>query len=250
MVDFFELEAKCKKLKREKSLKKTIVLSVGVVFVGIIVGSIWQISDNKQVETLKPMMDLSTQDDVKIKEEQKIELKKPVVVQQPVVVQKKSVVVEKKVLPKKETNEPMLNVNIDFNEIDTKPKKKVVTPTNVEEIKDVENVKKVVEQKEKVVEKEIIPSKISKSIIQDEEITFEKAYKYAQKDYDNGDYQSSIKWCKIASKINNTDDKIWELYALNLEKLHQKNKAIRVLKTYLDYKEVKKLRELLKRLEK
>jgi len=116
---------------------------------------------------------------------------------------------------------------------------------------DLQNIKEIKPKTPQKPEKKPIQTKqiVKKSIIQNETLTFEKALTLAKKYYENEDYQSSIKWCKLASKIDNNDERVWKLYALNLEKTGQRQKAIKVLKTYLKYKNSIELKYLLQRLE-
>ena len=86
--------------------------------------------------------------------------------------------------------------------------------------------------------------------IKTEEIKFDKALDLAQLYFDTKDYENSIKWCKIASKLNNKDERVWKLYALNLDRIGDTEKAIHILKTYLKYKNSLDLQYLLQRLEK
>jgi tetratricopeptide (TPR) repeat protein len=121
-------------------------------------------------------------------------------------------------------------LDIDFDKIESK--------------ESVENSKKEV-KKEEVVEQN---KKRDSKILQTTPVSFEKAMKLIVLYYENGDYENSMKWCKIASKIDNYNENVWYYYALNLEKVGKKEKAIQVLTTYLKYQNSKKIRFLLQRL--
>lgn len=137
----------------------------------------------------------------------------------------------------------------------TKQPKKVIHKSKpiIKQPKPISQPKKIEKPKPKPIPQ---PKKVvktiqkPKSILQDETISFDKAIKLAQLYYNNADYENSIKWCKMASKIDNNDEQVWKLYALNLEKIGQKQKSIKVLKTYLKYKPSLELKYLLERLEK
>jgi len=226
MIDFFELEHRCKKLKRKKFIKFFTILILIFTLIGAIIYFLKQ-----------PKIQKSPQKEIKTKD---INHTKPKIIpkkEKPVVIIKK-IIIEKNVTPiQKPKPAPMLNVNIDFQNINDinitkkpsiqKPKQKPISiQTQTHNIK----------PKQKI------------SVIQEETITFKKAFVLAKQYYENGDYQNSIKWCKIASKIDNTDERIWKLYALNLVKIGKKDKAIKILKTYLEFRDSTELKYLLQRL--
>lgn len=191
MVDFFELEKRCKKIRQKKIFKIVVIIFFVIIAVSLIC-----------VNTLTPKkIDKNTSYPKAIAKIDK-NISRPI---------------------------PILKIDIDFNNI----------PTTSSSIPP----KKVIKKEQN---KTIIKEKLS--ILQSEALTFTKALKLAQLYYNNGDYQNSIKWCKLASKIDNNDERIWKLYALNLEKIGQKDKAIKVLKTYLKYKNSIELKYLLQRL--
>jgi len=209
MTDFFELEKRCKKLKQKQLLKYSIYL---ILIFLLIIGVLFYIQNKPKPTPIK----IEHKKPIQIKKIKEINKTKPKV----------------KIKAKTEINktiEPMLNVDIDLNKIDNisiAPNKKIK--------KEINKTKPKVE--------------VKKPILQEETISFEKAIKLAEIYYNNADYKNSIKWCKIASKIDNTNEKVWKLYALNLEKTGQTDKAIKILKTYLQYKDSIELRYILKRL--
>ena len=265
MNDFFELERKCKKLQQKRLFKYFIIIFVFLIFIGvyfyiqytqktplhtpIIKKEVPKIKENNITKTNKKI------DNVKKIENKKISKKKKEnntsniqKIISPKIKEKNITKTEKKIdnpqKPKKEKNitiqkiikeknitkpiiQPVLKLKIDFN--------------NIQPLKD----NKTIIQKPKP-QTQI---KNKTSILQNETITFNKALTLAKKYYENADYENSIKWCKLASKIDNNDERIWKLYALNLEKTNQKEKAIKVLKTYLKYKNSLDLKYLLQRLE-
>jgi tetratricopeptide (TPR) repeat protein len=79
-------------------------------------------------------------------------------------------------------------------------------------------------------------------------LTLQTVLAKIKKYYENGDYDDAINWCKIGSKINNKNDDIWSYYALSLYKRGEKEKAIKVLKTYLKYRKSQKIEKIIKRL--
>ena len=214
MNDFYELEKKCKKLQQKQLVKYILISLLFFIIVGLFAFiAFFEKKEDVSHKVIQPKPKVK----VIIKEKN---ITKVVV---------KKVYIEKNVTKPKEIKAPVLNLDIDLN--------------NIKNIKDTEN-----NQKNKKVDKKI-EKPVKKSIIQDETITFEKALTLAKNYYENGDYKNSIKWCKLASKIDNNDERVWKLYALNLEKTGQKQKAIKVLKTYLKYKDSLDLKYLLQRLE-
>ena len=147
---------------------------------------------------------------------------------------------------KKETKKtivpPMMEVEFDLNKIkdvNIEEKKKQKKPHHKKEVKPKHTTKKEIKKETK-----------KTGLIVEEKITFDKALYLATNAFNKHNYQESIKWCKIASKLNNDNPEIWRLYALNLVRLGQKDKAIIVLQTYLKYKKSIKIQHLLKRLQK
>ena len=252
MDDFFTLEKKCKQLRKKKLLK---VVGYIFIIILIVIGGFFAYqyfntkNHSKKIETnIKPKI-------TKIISKKEINNTK---ITQPKSTQKKDInntkVKVKIISTKKEVNKtktmqskqkkeikkvPILEVKIDFNKI-TEPKieKKAIIK------------KKVIPKEQKKVEKKEIKKSKPKKIIKNENISFEKAFKLATLYYNNGDYQNSMKWCKMASKIDSQNPAIWKLYALNLDKIGQTKKAIEVLQTYLKYKDSLELRYLLQRLKK
>jgi tetratricopeptide (TPR) repeat protein len=204
MVDFFELEKRCKKIRQKKIFKIVVIIFFVIIAVSLIcVNTLTpkKIDKNTSYPKAIAKIDKNTSYPKAIAKIDK-NISRPI---------------------------PILKIDIDFNNI----------PTTSSSIPP----KKVIKKEQN---KTIIKEKLS--ILQSEALTFTKALKLAQLYYNNGDYQNSIKWCKLASKIDNNDERIWKLYALNLEKIGQKDKAIKVLKTYLKYKNSIELKYLLQRL--
>jgi len=95
-----------------------------------------------------------------------------------------------------------------------------------------------------------LSAKVEKNTLKTKNLTFDEALNSANLYYKNGNYTETIKWCKIASSLNNENEEVWKLYSLSLERLGNRTKAIKVLKTYLKYKKSTELKLILERLEK
>ena len=217
MVDFFELEKRCKKIRQKKIFKIVVIIFFVIIAVSLIcVNTLTpkKIDKNTSYPKATAKIDKNTSYP---KATAKIDKN----TSHPKAIAKIDKNISRPI--------PILKIDIDFNNI----------PTTSSSIPP----KKVIKKEQN---KTIIKEKLS--ILQSEALTFTKALKLAQLYYNNGDYQNSIKWCKLASKIDNNDERIWKLYALNLEKIGQKDKAIKVLKTYLKYKNSIELKYLLQRL--
>jgi len=254
MIDFFELEQKCKKLQRKRVVKLIIAAIVGVGG-GAIIGL--YLTD-KKTEKREPKLvvkkeSFKKENKVIPKKSEKVVIKeKNETKKEPKQVAKKEtkkevenrIVVKKREEKNSEKNDtlkkeknnsstkleiPILKVDINFDKIESK--------------KSVETKKE--EKKEKIVEEN---KKRDSRILQTTPVSFERAMKLIVLYYENGDYENSMKWCKIASKIDNYNENVWYYYALNLEKVGKKEKAIQVLTTYLKYQNSKKIRFLLQRL--
>ena len=224
MNDFLDLEKKCKTLRKKRILK----YSGGAV--GVVVMSVMAMMFLKTPTTQKT-----------IEKPKKIEknVTKAVVKK----VEKKP----EKILPKPKPTvvPPMMEVEFDLNKIDSKNIEKKLNKKHHKT-----NHKNTNHKKHKVEHKKTIHKKETKNTLINETITFDKALYLAKDAFNKHKYNESIKWCKIASKLNNDSAEIWRLYALNLVRLHKKDKAILVLRTYLKYKQSIKIKHLLKRLEK
>ena len=265
MNEFIELEKRCKKLKRKTLLKNLflaliviIVLSGGYFLFNVLSNydeskashhSKHNISNpKKQIENNKSNKIVIHKEVIKKTQEKtqiipKKHLSKVIIKKEenstPKVIVKENITQCKVIIETKDIVEPTLKLDINFSNIDN----------NVDKPQSKEIKKKTQQQKQKKVVTTSTQTKTKKSIIQDETITFDKAYILAKSYYDSEDYVTSMKWCKIAAQLNNSDERVWELYALNLENTNQKEKAIQVLKTYLKYKDSLRLKYLLQRLE-
>ena len=250
MDEFFELEKKCKKLKRKKFIKYLFLTLITLIIIG---GGyyLFILFNTKPLQKSKPII-TSHKKVIEHNITKKIKTEKNVTK----ILKKEQNITTKVIMPKKINKKEELDVQC---QIIIKDKKDKITKIPILELDiNFSNIEIIEDKKKKIKEEKIVtnvlqlPKKIvekKKSLIQDETITFEKAYILAKSYYDSEDYITSMKWCKIASKINNKDERIWELYALNLENTNQKEKAIRVLKTYLKYKNSLRLKYLLQRLE-
>ena len=247
MDNFFTLEKKCKQLRKKKLLK---VIGYIFIIILIVIGGFFAYqyfntkNHSKKIETnIKPKItkiiskkDINKTKIIQPKPTQKKDINNTKIKTK--IISTKKEVNKTKTMQSKQKKEikkvPILEVKIDFNKIiEPKEKKLPLKP-----------VKNTIKQKKEI--KKLKPKKI----IKNEDISFEKAFKLATLYYNNGDYQNSMKWCKMASKIDSQNPAIWKLYALNLDKIGQTKKAIEVLQTYLKYKDSLELRYLLQRLKK
>jgi len=242
MDNFFILEKKCKKLQQKKFLK---IIGVSGVIIGVLVsGYYFFIPKN----TTKPHKI--------VKNTQKHSKPTPQKAKQPIpkshkptnltTSQVKPQKIEKKIeKPKENISKTKKTPKIQKPQKIEKPKVKKDIP-----ILDIDVDLDSIPSSTNTTKKPIIKQTIKKPILKTENITFTKAIKLAKLYYNNGDYQNSIKWAKIASSIDNDDERVWKYYALSLEKLGKKAKAIYILKTYLKYKNSIELKYILQRLEK
>ncbi len=217
MVDFFELEKKCKKIKNKKLLKIIVVLT----FLSLLIGAFFVLNTTSKQKNIK-----TTSTTIQNKKQTKIQTKKQTKTN------KELIKAPVKSHTKTKPLTPTIGVNIDFSSIPTKieTKKQKTSQTNQssKKTKNIPNQPKLI---------------ISNST------SFEYAFNLAQNYYKQKNYKQSILWCKRASAIDNTNEKLWKLYALNLLAMGQKQKAIKVLKTYLKYKNSIDIQYLLQRIE-
>jgi len=79
------------------------------------------------------------------------------------------------------------------------------------------------------------------------EPTYDKAMKIAYLYYDKQDYENTIKWLKIANRIDPENDESWYLFAKSLLQLGNRKKAKEVLIVYLNtYGTSEKIEKLLR----
>ena len=225
MDEFLELEKKCKKLKAKKLIIYIgLVLILTILIIGLYL--FFKPSKPKKIEKTIPKK-IEKKVNQKIKKTPK-EINKTIKIIKPKIKKVEPIKPQPKEhkeikIIKKPTKIPQWKVEFNLDEIN------LTTPKPI--------IKKPITQQ-------------SQKVFKTQTISFDKALKLAKFYYNNEEYQDSMKWCKIASNIDNTNEEIWKLYALNLEKLNQKQKAIEVLKTYLKYKDSIELKLILKRLEK
>jgi len=238
MDNFLELEKKCKTLRKKQFLKYGAV--GGGAFFVLIASLLLFKSPKTNENNKKHTNNHKTEKNIT----KKIEHNKQKVEQI-----KKIEKVEKKSTPKtikKEKSKqktivpPMLEVEFDLNKIGNNNLKQTKTKKSHTSQQKKQHTKSKTQQKKET----------HKNIISSETITFNKALYLAKNAFNKHNYQESIKWCKIASNLNNDSAEVWRLYALNLVRLNQKDKAIVVLETYLKYKKSIKIKHLLQRLKK
>jgi tetratricopeptide (TPR) repeat protein len=243
MVNFYDLEKRCKKLQRKRVQKVIFYLLLLTIVIGGIALFLFQKSGNKQI--IKNTQKVHIKSEKKIEKQQTKAVKQVTQLKKPKSVEKKDkvvTVVKTKKIEKKETTEKqnspkikMINYIIEMEnigEINFSTPQVAKNETKNREQNETKNRKKV------------------NHYIQTKNLTFEKALNSAELYYNNGNYKQTIKWCKIASSIDNENEEIWKLYALSLERMGDRKKAIKVLKTYLKYRKSTELKLILERLEK
>ena len=217
MIDFFELEKKCKKIKNKKFVKIIVVLTI----LSLLIGAFFVLNTTSKQKSTKTIS-TTTQNKKQTKSQTKKQTK----------TNKELIKAPAKSHTKTKPLAPTIGVNIDFSsiptKIETKKQKTSQTNQNSKTTKNIPNQPKLI---------------ISNST------SFEYAFNLAQNYYKQKNYKQSILWCKRASAIDNTNEKLWKLYALNLLAVGQKQKAIKVLKTYLKYKNSIDIQYLLQRIE-
>ena len=243
MVDFVELEKKCKQLQRKKMIKLIILIFV-IILASLLVYVLIKLS--KGVTVIDPVISQKVviKKDVTSKKEKNISvlpIKKVKKIEKNISTLPKPIkIIKEKNISKHLVPMPILDIKIDFDNIKVLKEPKKLQPKSKPKKQEQNHSKQPHTISIKV------PTKVS--VLESKDITFTKAIQLAELYYNNGDYKNSIKWCKIAAKIDNNVEKVWKLYALNLEKIGKKQKAIKILKTYLKYKDSLELKFLLQRL--
>jgi tetratricopeptide (TPR) repeat protein len=224
MDNFFELERRCRKYHIKKWMKPVSILFLLVVIALVIYFSL---SDKKT-------------------DSQKI-----IVVEKNVtniVVNKK---ISNKVIKKEENNLtnkekdnlkkiPTLKVEFNLNKITTTKKENSTTKKSPKQIKEPINIELKPKEKEVETKKLIITTKLS---------SFKKSFELMNLYFNNEDYVKAKEWAIKANKVKPYNEDVWNIYALSLYRLDEKQKAIEVLETYLKYKESQKLENTLKIIE-
>ena len=239
MDNFFELEKKCKKLKRKKFIK----ISIYIVLIIITIIALLQLYKKPKITTKhiqNQTIDIKTK--IKKSEKKPKETNKSLQINNSIEINKSNSIEINK--SKKITTKEKTSIK-HTKEINKSIKKSINIPTLSIQL-DLTSIKS---QKPKTQNKKLQKlKKENKPLFKSENISFLKAIQLAKTYYDNEDYKNAIKWCKIASNIDNEDERVWKYYALSLEKIGQKQKAIKILKTYLKYKNSIELKYILQRL--
>ena len=244
MINFYELEKRCKKLQQKRLKKRILIVLLLVVVVAIIswlfINQTTKHQEKKEVKkehkkVIKTeKIEKTEKTEKKIKEEKSEKVEKIKKIEKPKQIKKE----ENKTINKTIKQEiPIISYTLNLNNI------KEVNLSTKQLLKGKENNKK--ENNKTVIKEE----KNSNSI-KTKNLTFDEALNSANLYYQNGNYKETIKWCKIASSLNNENEEVWKLYSLSLERLGNREKAIKVLKTYLKYKNSTELKLILERLEK
>jgi tetratricopeptide (TPR) repeat protein len=126
--------------------------------------------------------------------------------------------------------------------------------------------KKVVTHKEKpkkIIQKKPVKKVEPKSLVSQNEVNIEQlekvyerrksytiAIKIAKKYFDKKDYKNSLKWAKKANNLNKEKSDSWILYAKSKYELGHKSAAKEILHFYLNYKNSKEVKMLLKQWDK
>jgi len=233
MINFYELEKKCK-AKKIKRVLFFVGIAVGsVVFIGVA----WYLFlwfTKKEPQTThhnnKPIKAREITQQKVVKER----VEKENITQNEKVTEVKKVIEVKDVTKVKKVEEiPYITYDLGF-----------IESNNISNHK---NHKKQHIQKSTKIKKEKIENKKETKInLQTQALTLQVAIGNIKNYYKIGDYKNAIKWCKIASRIDNTNEDVWVYYALSLYKTGQKDKAKDVLNTYLKYKDSKRVRNILK----
>ena len=76
--------------------------------------------------------------------------------------------------------------------------------------------------------------------------SYDLAIQVAKSYYNDGKYKKALAWAKKANALDREQEEAWILYAKSLKKMGEDEKALQILRVYLDYKESKNARKLLK----
>jgi len=226
MINFYELEKKCKKKKLKLILKVAGIISSIAILSGIVFLFLLYRHNHKNTEA-KIIQNNIEKKTIEVVKHPHTEIKK---------VEQKVIKVVKVV--KEKPKIPEITYMLDLGNISVTNE-----PKSIKRIK-----KSVIKKPEIKKEKKPEPEKVNTPVLTTSSLTLQTALFKIKNFYDNGDFDNTIKWCKLASKIDNKNEDIWSYYALSLYKTGQKNKAIEVLKTYLKYKKSQKIEKILKRL--
>ena len=247
MIDFYELEKRCKR----KKIKKILFW----IFVVILIGGILfvYLKFNKDKTTKTPIK----QEKIVVKKREKKE-------------KNKSLNIEKtKVIKKIHKMEKEINNSIKKQKI-IKPKPKIIKQKQSKSVTAIETIpyityhldleaindKKSIKKPIKILHKEeskklVIEVKDNKNYLPEEaQKKLNNIIKKANHFYNKALYYKTIELCELGANIDNSNEELWELYAKSLNNIGKKEKAIKVLKTYLRYKNSERLKLLLERLEK
>ena len=240
MNNFFELEKKCKKYHQKRLLK--LWLLPFFILLLILVAVFYFLKNQPEKKSLQPQTKPQTK---------KIQIKKTIIHKNKPIKKEENITKtepkpqpKKLIQPPKETI-PTLKAKIDLDMIDFSENKKHFSDKKEENI--TKQHTKIVEiNKTKPLKKEKTKSGL---IITKEFPSFETSFKLMNLYYKDEDYAKAKEWAIKASKVKPKDEEVWRIYALSLYKLNNKNKAIKVLKTYLQYQESEKIKETLKQIE-
>ena len=212
-MTFYELENECKKRRSRVYIFSSIVF---LFILGLVIFVYLYLSKNHNS-----------------KSQIKKQIKKPTIIKKV----KKENKIEKNITIKplkksiKNDNVEILNPIIDLNiDVEKNNTKKTQKTDKIVEIKPKNSERKDVLSIQK------LPS-------------FETCIILAKSYYKNKDYQNALKWAKNANLQNREDKRSWIIVAKSLYKLNQKEKAIKILKTYYNYTKDKKVLEVLRRIQ-
>jgi tetratricopeptide (TPR) repeat protein len=227
MNNFFELEKRCKRYHKKRYIKFFII----PIILLLILLALAYYTLNITTATNKI--------------EKKIEYNKTKIID-------KNITYNEKII-KKELNKTIeQNITKDQISLEKEDKIPVLAPKiNLDMIdtKKIETNKKTIEKKEEK-EKTKPKKEDSKIVISTQELpSFDTSFKLMNVYFEDGDYEKSKEWAVKASKMQPQNEDIWKVYALSLYKLNKKDKAIKVLKTYLKYRKSTKIENILKSIE-
>ena len=246
MINFYELEKRCKKLQQKRLKKRILIVSLLVVVVAMIswlfINPTNKHQEKKEVKKEhKKVIKKAEKIEKKIKKEKSEKVKKIKKIEKPKQVKKE----ENKTINKTIKQEiPLITYTLNLNNI------KEVNLSTKQVLKRKEDNQTVTKEEKNPIKTTDTKKEDYKLLIKTKNLTFDEALNSANLYYKNGNYKETIKWCKIASSLNNENEEVWKLYSLSLERLGNREKAIKVLKTYLKYKNSTELKLILERLEK
>lgn len=217
MADFFELEKRCKRLKYKKLLPFSVAIVIAIS------------------ATLFFLQKESTPQ----KKQKKIEK----IAKQEVQETKKEIII-----PEKEEMRvaPSLDVKEEKNE--KPPVTTVLSPVlslekvavRAEEVKEKPKKEEIKKETKTVTQKKESKNRLTVTKRPELSVSLEKATRF----YESNEYEKALKWVKEAQKEDRENEDTWILFAKILYEKGEKEKALRVVETYLRFKPTSSIKEL------